>query len=77
MVLKTFSLQEDVYDRFSAFCREHGMNRSKQVEMFMKSIVSEEPMARKDYLEKLERIRSQKAIHVGSLENFRKRYGIE
>jgi len=57
MVLKTFSLQEIVFNKFSNFCREHGLNMSKQVEIFMRSMVSEEPEAKKEYLEKLERIR--------------------
>ena len=59
MVLKTFSVQEAVYDKFSRFCKSHGMNMSKQVEMFMQSIVEKNPKAKKEYLEKLERIRNQ------------------
>lgn len=77
MVLKTFSIQEAVYGRFSNFCKQHGMNMSKQVEMFMESITEKDPEAKKEYLEKLDRIRKQKTIHMGSLDNFNERYGIE
>ena len=53
------------------------MSMSKQVEMFMESVVSKEPEAKKEYLEKLDRIRKQKTALTGNLEDFRKRYGIE
>ena len=77
MVLKTFNVQEDVYKKFSDFCKGNGIIMSKQIDFFMRSIVEEEPEARKEYLKKLDRIRKQKTIHIGSLENFKKRYGIE
>ncbi len=77
MVLKTFSVQEEVFDKFSRFCKDHGMTMSKQVEMFMKSVVSEEPEAKKEYLEKLNRIREQKTIKIGSIGDLRNRYGLE
>ncbi|MBS3098414.1 hypothetical protein J4209_06490 [Candidatus Woesearchaeota archaeon] len=77
MVLKTFNVEEDVYKKFSSFCKGNGISMSKQIDFFMKSIVEEEPEAKKEYLKKLDRIRNQKTIHIGSLENFKKRYGIE
>ena len=77
MVLKTFSVQEKVFDKFSRFCKERGMNMSKQIEIFMESIAEEEPETKKEYLEKLEKIRQQKSIHIGNLSNFKKRYEIE
>ena len=73
MVLKTFSIQEEVFERFSRFCRENGINMSKQIELFMGSFMREEPGARKEYLEKLERIRKGKFIRVKS---FAGRYGV-
>ncbi len=73
MAMKTFNVEEDVYLRFSRFCKENGINMSKQVEMFMKSFVDEEPEARKEYLEKLDRIRKGKFIRV---EKFSSRYGV-
>ena len=77
MVLKTFNVEEETYDKFSKFCKEHGISMSRQMQMFMASMIEEEPKAKKEYLEKLERIRKHRTIRVGSLENFRKRYGIE
>jgi len=77
MVLKTFNLQEDVYKKFSSFCKEHGISMSKQVEIFIEYMSEEEPEAKQEYLKKLERIRKQRTIPLGSLEDFRTRYGIE
>ncbi|MBI4919632.1 hypothetical protein HY837_06885 [archaeon] len=74
MVLKTFNVQEEVYKKFSSFCKELGISMSKQVEMFMENFISKEPEAKKEYLEKLERIRKGKFIKV---ESFAKRYGLE
>lgn len=73
MVLKTFNVQEDVYKKFSEFCKGHGVSMSKQVELFMESLVEEEPEAKKEYLEKLERIRKGKFIKIKSLAD---RYGL-
>ncbi|MAG19966.1 hypothetical protein CL618_00865 [archaeon] len=77
MVLKTFNVQEDTYKEFSGFCKELGISMSKQIERFMESFITEEPVAKKEYLEKLNKIRKQKTIHVGSIGNFKKRYGVE
>jgi len=74
MAIKTFNIDENIYKKFSTFCKENGISMSKQVEFFMGSQIEEEPKARKEYLEKLARIRKQKSIHVGSLEDFKKRY---
>ncbi len=60
MVLKTFNVQEEVYKKFSSFCKEFGISMSKQVEMFMENFISKEPEAKKEYLEKLEKIRKGK-----------------
>ncbi len=73
MVLKTFNVQEGVYKKFSKFCKEHGVSMSKQVEFFMESIIAEEPEAKKEYLEKLDRIRKGKFIKA---QNFAERYGL-
>ena len=72
MALKTFNIQEGVYAAFSKRCRENGISMSKQVEFFMKSMIEEEPKVRKEYLEKLERIRKGPFIRV---DDFSKRYG--
>ncbi len=72
MAIKTFSIAEDVYDKFSNFCKERGMSMSKQVEFFMESVIENDPEVRKEYLEKLERIRKGKFIQI---KNFEERYG--
>ncbi|MBM3309043.1 MAG: hypothetical protein FJY77_02210 [Candidatus Altiarchaeales archaeon] len=74
MVLKTFNVQEDIYSNFSRFCREHGLSMSKQISFFMEYMVGKEPQARKEYLEKLERIRKGKFIPVA---NFADRYRLQ
>ena len=73
MALKTFNVQESVYKRFSDFCKGHGVSMSKQVEMFMESMVEDEPEAKKEYLEKLERIRTGKFVRIKSVAD---RYGL-
>ena len=73
MALKTFNIQEGVYKKFSHLCKGNGMSMSKQVEFFMKSVVEEEPKVKKEYLQKLERIRKGKFIRV---HNFAGRYGV-
>ena len=71
MVLKTFNVEEGTYSKFSRFCRERGISMSKQINIFMGSIIEEEPKARKEYLEKLDRIRKGKFMEV---KNFGERY---
>lgn len=67
MVLKTFNVEEAVYHKFSAMCKEYGISMSKQVETFMRAMTEQEPKARKEYLERLDRIRQGKFIPVNSL----------
>lgn len=74
MVLKTFNVAEDVYENFSKFCKGLGINMSKQIEMFMRSFGENEPQARKEYLEKLEKVRKGEFVRVAS---FAGRYGLE
>ncbi|RLE39324.1 hypothetical protein DRJ17_01225 [Candidatus Woesearchaeota archaeon] len=73
MVLKTFNVQEDVYNKFSRFCKNLGISMSKQIEFFMESFIENEPEAKKQYLEKLEKIRRGKFVKVKS---FADRYGL-
>lgn len=77
IALKTFNIEESVYKKFSNLCKGNGISMSKQVEFFMKSVVEEEPEVKKEYLEKLNKIRKEPTIKVGSIENFRKRYGLQ
>ena len=74
MVLKTFNLDDETYRKFSNFCKENGLSMSKQVDIFIKSQLEQEPEVRKDYLKKLERISKGKFIRIGSIEDFKKRY---
>ena len=73
MVLKTFSVQESVYNKFHSFCKTHGVSMSKQIEMFMESMIDNNPEAKKEYLKKLDRIRKGNFVSVG---NFAERYNL-
>jgi hypothetical protein len=73
MALKTFNVNQDIYLRFSSFCKENGISMSKQVEFFMASQVEEDPRAREEYLKKLEQIRKGRFVKVKS---FPERYGV-
>ncbi|MBT4375911.1 hypothetical protein HOD29_00870 [archaeon] len=74
MVLKTFNLEQETYQKFSNFCREHGISMSKQVNLFIEMQLAEEPEVKKKYLKKLDRISNRgKFIEV---EDFSKRYGL-
>ena len=73
MTLKTFNVQEEVYKKFSSFCKGHGVSMSKQVEMFMESMIEEDPKANEEYLKKLDRIRKGKFIRA---KNIATRYGL-
>lgn len=75
MVLKTFNVDEDVYEIFSDFCKERGISMSKQIVMFMKSFIAKEPEAKKEYLEKLNKIRKNGKFR--RVENFVKEFGPE
>ena len=73
MALKTFNVHEGVYSKFHHFCKEHGLSMSKQVEIFMESMIEKEPEAKKEYLERLERVRKGRFINI---KNFAERYGM-
>ncbi|NOQ47596.1 MAG: hypothetical protein GQ576_00350 [Methanococcoides sp.] len=74
MVLKTFNVDENTYKQFSTLCKSHGMSMSKQIQMFMESIVSQEPEAKQEYLKKLDNIRKGNFISVTDLSD---RYGLK
>ena len=73
MVLKTFNVDKNVYARFSSFCKSHGISMSKQVNMFMKAQIEQEPEAKRDYLEKLDKIRTGSFFQVN---DFSREYGL-
>jgi predicted CopG family antitoxin len=73
MAIKTFNVNQDVYEKFLRLCKNNGISMSKQIEMFMKSRVEEKEEVREEYLQKLEEIRKGKFIRV---DNFAERYGL-
>ena len=64
MVLKTFNLDNETYKKFSESCRENGLSMSKQIDIFIKAQIEENPKVREDYLKKLEAIRRGRFIKV-------------
>lgn len=56
MMPKTLNIEETVYNDFSRFCKSHGINMTKQVESFMKYMMEENPEAKGEYLQKLDKI---------------------
>ena len=73
MVLKTFNVQEETYKKFSNLCKNHGVSMSKQVEIFMESVIEEDPEVRQEYMEKLNQIKKGRFIKV---KNFAEYYGL-
>ncbi len=73
MVLKTFNVDEVIYSKFSNFCKTNGISMSKQVQIFMEAQLEDEPEARKEYIERLDKIRKGKFVRI---DNFAKRYGL-
>jgi hypothetical protein len=71
MAIKTFNIEEDVYKQFSGYCKGNGISMSKQVELFMRSMIEDDPKVKKEFLERLEKIRKGKFIKVNS---FAERY---
>jgi len=74
MVLKTFNIEEETYNKFSEFCRQNGISMSKQIDIFIKAQIEEKPRVRAEYLQRLETIRKGKFIKIGGIEDFKKRY---
>jgi antitoxin component of RelBE/YafQ-DinJ toxin-antitoxin module len=66
MVLKTFSVKEETYDKFYNLCQDYGLNMSRQIELFMESMIKDEPEPKKEYVAKLEKIRKGKFVPVKS-----------
>ena len=65
MALKTFNVDDAVYKKFYAACKENGMSMSKQVEFFMRSMVGEEKV-KASYLKKLEKLRKGPFVRVNN-----------
>ena len=74
MVLKTFNLDEVVHKKFSKFCKENGISMSKQIELFIRSQIEDEPEIRPEYVRKLRKIEKEgKFIRFKSVDELRKR----
>ncbi len=73
MSIKSFNIDDGTYKKFSEYCKGNGISMSKQIEFFMRAVIEEEPKAKKEYLDKLNRIRKGKFIRV---DNFGDRYGL-
>jgi hypothetical protein len=74
MVIKTFNLDEEVYKKYAMVCKDAGISMSRQVTLFMRSQLEEEPKAREEFLERIEKTRQGRFIRV---EDFGKRYGLK
>jgi len=74
MAIKTFNIDEEVYNQFSEYCKAHGLSMSNQINIFIKAQIETKPKVREEYLQKLEMIKKGNFIKVGSIENFKKRY---
>lgn len=73
MAIKSFNIDAGTYKQFSEYCKGNGISMSKQIEFFMKSVIEEDPKAKKEYLAKLDRIRKGRFVRV---DNFAGRYGV-
>ena len=69
MTLKTFNVDQKVYEEFSAFCKERGVSMSKQINRFMENFI--EPTAKSEYLARLDRIEKEgKFTRVDDIDAF-------
>ncbi|MBM3232566.1 hypothetical protein FJZ18_00145 [Candidatus Pacearchaeota archaeon] len=75
MVLKTFNVEEEVYEKYAQFCKENGISMSSQVNTFIKAQIETKPQVREEYLKKLDAIRKGKFIKIGTYEEFKEKYG--
>ena len=60
MSVKSFSISDEVYERYSAECKRLGLNMSKQIENFMKFQLEEEFLVREEYAEKIRDMRKKR-----------------
>jgi len=74
MALKTFNIDEETYKRFSEICKNSGISMSKQIEVFIKAQLEENPKIREEYLQKLDITRKGKFININTFSEFEKRY---
>ncbi len=68
MSVKSFSISDYVYEKYSTECKRLGLNMSKQIENFMKFQLEEEFALREEYIEKIEKIRKEKFRQVADFD---------
>ncbi|MDE4908180.1 hypothetical protein L0665_06100 [Methanogenium marinum] len=68
MGVKSFSITDSVYEKYSTECKRLGLNMSKQIENFMKFQLEEEFALREEYIEKLAKIRKERFSPVADFE---------
>lgn len=74
MVLKTFNIEKEVYEKFAKYCKENGISMSKQITLFIKSQIEIEKKVRDEHLRKLEAVHRTNFIKAGSNEDSERKY---
>lgn len=72
MGVKSFSISDAVYEKYSAECKRLGLNMSKQIENFMMFQLEEEFAIREEYIEKLAKIRKERFASVADVNGHEK-----
>ena len=60
MSIKSFSISDNVYEKYSSECKRLGLNMSKEIENFMKFQLEEEFTVREEYIEKIDKLRKER-----------------
>ena len=74
MGVKSFSISNDLYEKYSSECKRLGLSMSKQIENFMKFQLEEEFAVREEYIKKIEKIRKEKFRPVADFDKHDKIY---
>ena len=70
MAIKTFSIDDKIYKKYSKFCKENGINMSKQIEFFISSQLAENSKNRNKYLDKIKAVRKGKFVDENFIQEF-------
>jgi len=71
MVIKSFNVEEKTYKEFSEYCKSFGLSMSKQINLFMKNQLEDEPELKKSYIRRIEKARKGPFIRVeGTLRDY-------
>ena len=73
MSVKSFSISDDVYEKYSSECKRLGLNMSKQIENFMKFQLEKEFVVREEYIDRMNKIRME---HFKPVPDFDKHFDI-